>query len=218
MLYYITAAISLLIIVPAVVGWARFRYIDQSYRPLVYLLTLGFINEVISVYSVFRYGTNTINYNIFVLVETQLVLWQLRNWDDRGKSALFYRGFATVFIIIWFAEWVWRGSISQFFSFFIITHGLCISLLSLSIIGSSFFHMQNRLLKDPVFLVCSGFVIYYTYMAMLEVYWVFGYAHNSTITWWVNILLSIINFFINFVYCFSLLCIPRSRQFIFPRL
>ncbi len=218
MLYSITASVSLLIVVPAIVGWCRFKYTDVSYRPLVYLLTMGLINEIVSLYSVFRYGTNTINYNIFILIETHLILWQLGNWDYRGRNSQLYRRLAAVFLIAWLVEWAWRGSIHQFFSFFIIAHALCISLLALTVIEKSFFYLQKRLFNDPVFLACSGFVIYYTYMALLEVLWMFGHSHQFTVARRATAILVIINFFVNFLYCFSILCTPRSRQSIFPRL
>jgi len=217
MLYDLTAAISLLIIVPAMVGWIRYKAIDQAYRPFIYLLSIGFINEVISLYCIMRYGTNAPNYNIFMLLEMQLILWQLKNWDRRKKNKLFYNSVAVAFLLLWLGEGVWRGSLSRFFSVFIITHSIGIALLSLFIIGKSFFYFPKRILKDTVFLVCFGFVIFYIFMAVLEVFWIFGYAHNPNLMWWVTVTLSGINFFTNFLYCFSVLCIPKSRQFIFPQ-
>ena len=80
MSYELNAIISLTIGIGPIIGWVRFHKIDPAFLPFLLLLTIGFLNEVVSII-LMKYGyTNIINFNSFKIIESVLLLWQFKNW------------------------------------------------------------------------------------------------------------------------------------------
>ncbi|MBK7374818.1 MAG: hypothetical protein IPJ02_04415 [Chitinophagaceae bacterium] len=64
----------------AVPGLIRYRKVEPAYQPFIIIVCLGFINHSLSLTMVYYTGSNAVNGNIFVIIESLLYIWQFSNW------------------------------------------------------------------------------------------------------------------------------------------
>ena len=73
---------------------------------------------------------------------------------------------------------------------------------------------RKKLLKNPVFLICSGFIIYFTYKILIEAFWLYGLKAGKGFRINVYLLLTWINLIVNLIYALAMLWIPKKPQHI----
>lgn len=214
MYFELNAVFSLSIVIGAVIGWMRFRKIDPAFLPFLLLLWLGFINEIISL-SIMEAGfSNAINYNVFTLVEALLITWQFKKWKLLEGQERVYYFLQFAFITGWIIESVIRARLNVFNSYFIIGHSAVIVLLGVNMINRVMFSEPSLIIRNPIFLICMGFIIYFTYAILVETFWVYGLNKTPTFRIHIYEILAYINLFTNLVFAFATLCIPLKRQYI----
>ena len=109
MSFELNAAFSLSIMVGAVIGWCRVRKSDPAFFPFLLLLTVGLVNEVISVILIRQGRQNVFNYNLYGLVEALLLAWQFLKWGlFKGARRLYY-SLQVLFVSLWMAESLLRS-------------------------------------------------------------------------------------------------------------
>lgn len=78
---YTSALFSLRIGISGALALFKAKTIDPFYRPFLYLLLAGFVNEAVSFALIQNGYSNLVNYNLFVLTECLLIVWLFRNGD-----------------------------------------------------------------------------------------------------------------------------------------
>lgn len=204
---------SLLIGAAALVGWIKYRKAQKVFLPFLLLLTAGFINEITSLIVIRAGFSNAANYNVYLIAEALLVNWQFRRFSIFQRSRQYY--FLQVFIsIAWILESFVFSTLHTFNSFFIILDAFIIVLLSIHTISQMLFYEDHRLLSNSKFLVCLGFLVFFIYAMLVEIYWVTGLHHSKHYR--VNILqiLMYINLLTNLIYLLAVLWMPMRRLYI----
>lgn len=205
--------LSFSILLPVLIAIVRFKIIGMSYYPFIGAQILGLINELVYDPVAIKFGTSAPSENIHVLLETMMFVWQFKKWNlfTNKKTYILLQSFIT---ITWFCEIFYHKTLLIFFSFFIILSSFLIILLSINMVNRLLISLNGILFKNPIFLISAGFIIFFTYRIIVEVFWVSNisgvFADN------VYLILSIINFLVNIVYALAVLWIPRKQTFILP--
>lgn len=174
---------------------------------------LGSINEIISFFVTRARLSNAINSNIYALGEGILIVYFLyKHKLFEGKKKIFYA--AIIFLsAFWLIDKFFIASINEFSSYFSIGASFTYVLMSINMINKLFLVGSKVLLQNAVFLICIGFVVFFTYALLVEVFWFYGLNSSSQFRLRVYRILTYINLGTNLIYAIALLWIPRKREY-----
>ena len=202
--YYVSYILSLLIIIPATIGWVRFKKISPAYVPFLLWLSLGFLNETVSfVLVIVLRQYNIVNSNIYLLLESLLILWQFNRWHLFEKRVS-YILFVVFFIIVWLIENLFISKLYLGFnSYFHIIYAFIIVLM----------RERNSLLKSPEFMLSALFVILFTYGVLVETFWTYGLKMSSEFSKNMQHIFVFINLFCYVIFALVILWMPKRQAF-----
>ena len=204
------------ICIASFIGLVRFKRIDKSYRPFIFLCWIALMNELISTYVAHRFHTNAANANIYVFVESVFFAWLFRNWGFLQKRSWHYPLSLFILLIVWlFDNLIWH-SLREFNSFFRIFYSFFLIFLAINYINWLFLRSRGHLLRHAGFLICIGILIFYSYKATIEVFYLLRLNFSNNFYNKIHHILEIINLFVNLVYALAVLWIPKKQKFILP--
>lgn len=213
--YWLIVILNLCILVPAATGLLRFRKINRFYYPIIFCIWLGSLVEITSVILVLYRHSNAVVSNIYVLIESLLLLWQFKRWKLFKKKKQLFSISIALFSILWLLENFYFSTIFNFCSYFRILYSFITVLMSIVIINQLVVSERKSLLKNSSFLLCVGLVFYYTLQALVEAFWVYGVDDKVFSTNVYNISV-ITNFITNLLYTVAIIWIPPRQRFTLP--
>jgi hypothetical protein len=214
MSFELSALFGLSIGIGAIIGWIRIRKIDPAFFPFLLFLWLGLANELSS-YMIVKAGySNALSYNLFSLAEAILLTWQFKRWFLFADRTILYYILQGIFIAGWLIETAATGKLHLFNSYFIIGHSILLVLMSVNMINKVMFEDPFSLFKNPIFLICMGLIVFFTYFILVEAFWLNGLNRSKTFRIHIYEILPFVNLFTNIVFALATLCIPLKRQYI----
>ncbi len=197
-----------------IIGWLRINRVRPAFLPFLFLLTLGLCNELLSRLLIKQGSSNAINSNIYSLVEALLLLVQFKRWGLSRRAPKFFYLVGILYIVVWCTETIIYFRPGKFSSFFNATYAFCTVLMSISLINLLMGNDQGRLLKNPIFIFCTGMVIYYTYVVVIELFYLYGLGSSKEFRRNLYYVHTYVNLLSNLIYAAAFLWIPRKREFI----
>lgn len=202
------------ILLPIIIGLIRLRRIDKGYRPFFILLWIGFLTEVISFAVIQGFGkSNFFVVNVYILIEWILIAWQFHIWGFlRQKKWAFY-SLLTLTTLFWIGEYVLIHKVTAILLYFRFLYFFLIVLLSINKINFMITHDNRNLFRNPRFLICIAFIIYFIYMIVY--FWSFQISlfGKSDISNSIIFLMAYVNVFTNIIYAIAFLLIPAPQKF-----
>src|SRR5687768_475367 len=113
--------LSLSVFIAGIIAIIRIRNINEVYYPFLYFIWIACINESLSIILSRAQIPVTINNNIYVLIESLLLLWFFKNILFPNGTRGFYLGLI-MYIIIWFFENILLDKINDISAYFRITY------------------------------------------------------------------------------------------------
>ena len=214
--FYLTTILSLCIIVPALIGLIRFSKINEAFHPFIFCIWVGAVNEIYGTIIMYIQHSNMINLNIYLLAESLLLLWQFRRWNLFNKNSIWLKLIMISLLIVWVVENFFIASITQYDSYFSIFKSTIITLMSINVINRLIVTERRSLLKNPVFIICATFTIYYTITILSDVFWIYGINQNTIFTANVYYISVITNFISIILYTLAILWMPIKQRFSLP--
>lgn len=206
---------SFSIVISVIIAIYRFNKIDKTFYPFIGLQVFGLIAEISTNYVTHYFKSNAISTNLFSIVESILLLWQFRKWGLL-KNKKWYVLLHIAVAVSWLSEMIYFKTLHHFYSAFYIFYSFIIVLLSIQMLNRLLISVTSILFKNPVFLICAGFVIFFTYNIIVEVFYLFEISEAPAFSANIYIILSVINFIVNIVYALAILWIPPKQKFILP--
>jgi hypothetical protein len=198
----------------AIAGWIRIRKTDPAFLPFLLFLTVGFVAEVISIFLIRFKFTNASVYNVYSILESMLLIYLFTRWGFfvrmRWLPVLCY----VLFPVVCISEWIYRGDLTSFCSFFIIGYSFLIIFLSINQLQVVLFTEPFRIYQNPVFLICLGLVLYFTSTVLIEFFWVYGLNKSGAFRKHVVSIFPFVNLFSNFVFLIAILWIPLKPRYL----
>lgn len=197
----------------ALIGLIRIRQVDRRFLPFIGLLWLGLLNEFISDFSIKHWQTNAPNTNIYFLFEAFLIVWQFAEWRLFSKRRTGWV-IAFSFVAVWVCEVLLFKGIQQFSSYYHIFACFVCVLLSIQYINRLIFSNSRLSLKNPEFLICSGFIFFNTLMVLVEVFWIYGLDVDFNFSARVYEIITYVNLLTNLIFAIAALWIPRKQTYL----
>jgi hypothetical protein len=201
------------IAIPLVIGCIRLRKVDTTYYPFFFLLFLGFCNEVLSYYLIEAGESNAVSGNIYLLLESLLIVFQFKKWGLYGSKKLRFQGLATLFVLTWVFEIFLVKQIEIFASYFIIIHAFVIVLLSISMINKLLAEENREIYKQPVLIISAGFILFFTNAILAESFYIYGIKASNDFQSYVLGIMVFINLPVNLLYTLAALWMSRKQTF-----
>lgn len=202
------------ILLPIIAGLVRWRRIDKNYQPFLLLLGIGFITEIVNFILIQGFHTSNLSVlNIYALIEWSLIAWQFHVWGFlRQKKNGFYvlLVFTTLF---WITENLIFGGFKELAPYFRFFYFFLIVILSVNKINFMITHDDRNLFRNPKFLLCIGFIIYFLFLIVYL--WAFQVSlfGKSEITNVIIVLMQYVNVLTNIIYAIAFLLIPAPQKF-----
>ncbi len=215
--FYYEMALNLCILIPAIIGLVRFTKISKGYYPFVYCIWIGLVNEIVSCSLALNGHYNIVNGNIYMLLESLLLLWQFKNWGLFKSRPVLIPMMTATLIIGWVLETLIFFKITAHYSSnFQIGYSFLISLMSISILNKLIVTERKNLLKNATFILCIAFVMYYTFSVLSESFWIYGIGENPDIALKMQTISTVTNFISILLYSVAILWMPSKQKFILP--
>lgn len=203
------------IFIPACIGIFHFKRIECAYRPFILQLVFGSINEIVSSILIYHGYSNSINSNLFYLFDAVLILFLFRNFTLFENNFNIFLFLVLTFLTGWVVEVFFFSYANQFCSYFVIFYSFCVVIMSINMLNKMFLK-ETKSLQHPLFLICIGFVFFYTYSLLIEIFWLYGL--NATQEFRVNVyrILAYINFAVNILFTIAVIWMLRKRESLLP--
>jgi hypothetical protein len=213
MSYSLIDLFSFSIAIAAIIGLVRFKQLDRVYFPFILLLWLGLLKESIDSIMIQQGFSNAVSSNLYSLAESLLLLWFFKRWGSFSRRPWVFPALAGIFIVAWILEKLVFTGITRFSSYFIILYSFTIVLLSIGRVNRLILSEKKMLINQPQFLIFIGFIIFYTYSLLVEIFWIYGLNGSAEFRVQIYRILAWINLFVNLIFALSLLWIPRKREY-----
>ncbi len=214
--FEVNALLSLVTGVGAIIGWIRIRKTDPAFLPFIFLLTTGFITELTSIFFIYAGYSNAFVYNLYTLAEALLITWQFRYWQLFRLKRTSYFVFKLLLVCGWLMETFLRQELTSFNSYYIIVTSVFIVFTAINGLNRVLFASATPLYRNPVFLICLGLVVYFTYSVLVEVFWLYGLNRSTFFRLRVYQLFVYVNLFSNLLFVTATLWIPLKQRYILP--
>lgn len=212
MFWYIFFNMS--IALAAAIGMIRFNSFGKNMWPFLLLIWIATCNEGLSLVLMYTIRDNTVNGNIYTLLEYWLILLQFFCWSR--KKHTFFISCACIGLLIWITDNLVFHSLKQDNSLFRVFYSFTIVFFSLSRMNARIVDSVRPLIKDSQFLICSTFAFYFSCRAFMEVFNLFHFGFSRAFEVHLFMAMSSINFICNIIYTLVLLCIPMKQQYSWP--
>jgi hypothetical protein len=212
--FVVNSFLSLSISLGAIIGWVRFKNTSPAYWPFLWLMWTGFYYEMFGIVVMLAGYYNAVAYNIYALVESLLLGLQFRRWGLFRKMPSGYYALQSLFIGGWMVDSFIVAPINVFSSYFTIGRSIVIVLLSVSMLHLLFEKPVTSLPRHPVFLICIGLVVLFTYTAIVEGFLIFGAGLSKSFRVRIFFILACINFITNIIFAFAILWMPIKRRYL----
>lgn len=202
------------ILIAAGIGILRFSAIAREYYPFLFLLWLGTLNETLSLVFIFTGGSNTINSNIFVLLEYLLIVHQFYYWSSNGIKK--YMLLAVFGVTLWITDNLVINNISDDNSLFRAFLSFAAVFLGMDQVKRLLIYERDPLYKNSSFIICVGFLFYFGFKAFIESYNMFHPGLSPGLLRHLWIILYIVNGITNLLYALAVLWMPSKIKFTLP--
>ena len=213
--FLLEIALNYSILIAAIIGIIRFKSIIRDYYPFIFIIWLGVFNETLSLVLIFTLGRNTVNSNIFVLLEYLLIVYQFYKWNNK-KGLKKYVILALLGLAVWSADNLVLNSITHNNSLFRAFYSFLVVFFSIDQVNKLVIYERGPLFKNPMFIICITFLLYYGFKAFVESYNLFHLGLSKTLLRDLWIILYFVNGIANLLYALAVLWIPMKVKFILP--
>lgn len=202
--------LSLSILIPMIAGLVRYRSVPVSYRPFIYLLFIGFANEIVS-YFFFYNSSNAVPTNIYFLCEFLLFTIQFRLWKNILKKDMVYRSVLIGMTTLWIVENIVLGKIGTFSPTFQIGYSFVLVLMAVNQVNWLVVNEKGNLTTNAIFIISVAVMIFFSYKVLTEVF--YYYATDGKLQRNIFTIEVYLNVVYNILLAIAILCMPRKKNF-----
>jgi hypothetical protein len=209
-------AITQSIWIPILIGLFRFKTIKEQLQPFFWTLVAGLFTEIVSfiIISQKSYASNAIPSNIFVIIEWLLLTYQFHIWGFLKKRKRLFYILLVIPTLIWIVENLVFGRIVIFSPYFRILYSFLLTLMSITEINFKITHDNKNLFRNPKFLICIGFILFFVYQILYEwSYQVSLVQEPSRFTSTIISLFTYMDAVTNIIFGIAFLVTPRHKEF-----
>ena len=206
---------SFTILIAGIIALIRFRQIHKTYYLFLYFVWLACLNELLSYFLATTKHSTFLNNNIYVLFESLLIILFLKKRLSAMKYNIIFHILIVSIIGAWGYENLILGKIFTVSSYFRVYYSFVLVLLSITTINKLLSTVRTNIFANSVFLICIGFILYFTIKILVEIFWLYGIYNQNFQSLVYNIIIYI-NLFTNLIYALAILWMPKKQIFTMP--
>jgi hypothetical protein len=187
------------------------------YRPFAYLMMIAALTEIVNTCLAVWIRTNTYSQNGYLLIEGILIMFLFKNWGLFKNAERFFWGFLTFFTCFHLIYYFGFGLINTWYSHFAIFHAFALVIMTINFLNKLISNPEGNLLRDPRFIICMGFLFFFTFSCTMNAFYVFNMDLPDVVRQIANHIFRIINITGNIFYGIALLLIPEKKTFIIEK-
>ena len=214
MSYYQVVALSLSILIPAFIGLVRFKKVDRAFYPFLIFIWVSAVNEIFSSIIIQMGYYNITSYNIYLLIESFLLLWIFKAWYFLKSQSKTYLFLFFILALAWILETIFRTKLSlKFNSYFLIIMAFIAVLVSVSLINYLLVKERGILTKNSIFLICCAFIFYFTLSGLTEIFYTYGLQISKSFRIAIAYTGIWAGFICNLIYALAIWWMPYRQAF-----
>lgn len=214
MLYWIIVTLSFSIFFAALAAAIRFKKIDPAYYPFIFCTWLASVNEVASFLLSYNHKSNVHTNNVYVLAEVLLITWQFKRWGYAFKKTLVYGLVILLIVVAWIFETASAADSFGLHFYYRLCYAVMIVAISLNINKRLVTSHKQTLLKSPVFLICTGYIIFFIFKILTDAFWLYKIKSSDAFLYALYFIMAAVNCFVNLLFLIAVLWIPRKPHYI----
>lgn len=203
---------SLSVLIPTCCAIIKFKEIGRLFYPYVFLVFLMFANELIAWVILYTIGNEMeYSYNVFFLIESIVITYQFKRWGIfKSNDKLFYLAISS-YLLVWFFESYHTKLGNHLNSYFIVFYSFIVVLMSLRMI----YELRNKefdvIARDPIFIICSSFLLFFVYTIITEAVSVYDRA-SADFRWKVINILNVVYIISNIGHSIAIFKIKKGKE------
>ncbi len=203
--------------ISAILAWIRFKKIDTTYYPFIFCISIALFVEILS-YVFTHTGrtakSNAVVYNIYALLEAILITWQFEKWNLFYRLEWLFKTLIISFAVFWVVECFFFNAIHSTTSYFRFFYSAIVVIMSVNVLNKELMTETKNIFKNPIFLICLAFMVYYFFEAIIVIFWLYGYGKSTDFLVRLILVTLYLNFIANLVYALAVLWMPRKNRFL----
>ncbi|KAF0240267.1 MAG: hypothetical protein Q8K64_02090 [Sediminibacterium sp.] len=211
--YLLIEILSYSIGVSAFIALFKWKSIQKRDYFFIAFLWVGLLSEFISTFCIQLFKTNAVTSNIYIFISTLLLFMQFNRWGLFDKYKQLYLFIIAITSAFWFWENFIYSSIFYFGSFSRILNGFFIVLMSIHLLNILINQENTTLTKNPIFLICISFILFYTLKILVEIFWIYGLNASNDFRQSIYRIVTYVNLVVNIFYAIAVLWMPKKREF-----
>ncbi|MDB5229764.1 MAG: hypothetical protein JWN76_569 [Chitinophagaceae bacterium] len=201
------------ILIPGIIGLVYFKRILKEYKPFLYLVWLGILNDNLSLFLIKYNKSNLIDINFFTLVEFIIITWLFYNISLNQRSLKLFISLLVLGTAGWVLDNVIFHGLNHNNVLFQIMYAITFIYLSLNLINRALFTERASIGKNANFLVAIGFLFYFSFRASLLIFYYAGVTFSTSFQQHLYYILAFANALTNLIYAYAILWIPTRQKF-----
>jgi len=207
----IAFVLSMGVLLPAILALIKLKTLDPQYHWFVLFLWVGFFSELANRFFIWRFGSNTVPWNIYNVVEFFILMMMFRSWNIGEKFQRWFIWFITFSLLLWLVELFYIGSIRNFNSYFAIYYCFMVVISAVTVLNQLIVTEKSNILRNPKFLIAIGLVIFFTFRIFVESLLMPIFSISKDFFQRIFGIQIYINLLVNLIYLIAVLCIPKKR-------
>lgn len=210
-MFWIATALAATIMLPAIIGVFRYHYIKGNNRWLILLVWMGAVNEFASLLTAFVFKTNAGTSNIYILLETFMLLVLFHRWNAIQRTTAWCT--AVVLFTLWYADNFCFSSLHSFYGFYPVLYALIMVFLSVKLMLRTAAAETHNVFTNGRYIASAAFVLYFSMKALAESFFVFDDGLSLELQTRLIMITLITNAISNILYIHALLCFHRKTGY-----
>lgn len=212
MIYWASVYLSFTVCIAALIAAIRFNKIERLYFPFILCIWIASINEIISFWAAQTGKSNYANNNIYVLIEGLLIMWQFKKWDI-VRNYTFYT-ITVLLCVTWFYEIHSWSSLQSLHYYYRIFYAAVVVICSINYNNRLFFSPHSNLITNPGFVICTGYILYYTLKLVCDAWWLYNAKPSTEFLTAIFSTMIGSNFLTNLTFILAIIWMPRRPDYI----
>jgi hypothetical protein len=194
-------------------GVIRFNKVEPTFRFFLILMCAGLLNEILNFFIPRAGYSNAVNSNIYLLTEAMLVILFFKKLLLFDRHKWLFPAITVMFWVVWIIDNLILSSITEFSSYFSVIASFVYVLMSVTLINRLIVAETKVIARHPVFLICIGFTLFFTFALIVEIFWIYGLNSSQEFRLMVYRIMTCTNIVVNLILTLAVIWIPKKREY-----
>jgi hypothetical protein len=208
--------LGLSIVFAVIIGIIRFKVIDKSYHPFIYLNAISLLVEVLT-YALPQVGQNSVTViiaNIFSFTEFYFFTWLFHNWGLFNFKKRIFILVCSIYFLAWVGFIFCFGGIKHYDLYFPVIASVTIIFFAVTVFNKFIVQDRTPFIKNPKFWIVTGIIIFFAFYVLITSTHLslFGKQTSEKLAVELHKIVVYPNLLVNLMYAIAVLCIPKKKK------